>query len=263
MRQTWDKNTSHNYEENANDTKIEWNDQKYNNPNYKLGFENYMGAVGSIMMTIEDENDNGIVDADETTRVEDDGTKQVGDARIYGIDIQTSTIITNKDKLDFSLSYIRKYFKHLLFDYEPQTNWMGVPDVDYSGKDMALAPHWTINGTYSHNFTLWNGGILTARFEARYQSKYTVNWAAKSINWSTDSETGEYIVTIADTTATRFQEAYHIENVSLVYSHPKGNWSLTGYVNNLSNYAVKRSMMMNTMMIGSPRTYGGVLSVRF
>ena len=41
----------------------------------------------------------------------------------------------------------------------------------------------------------------------------------------------------------------------------------SGYVNNIENYAVKTSFMSGagggTLMIGDPRTYGGVLSIKF
>lgn len=329
MRQTWDKNNAHNYEEPGKadaEYTYESSLQEYKDPTYKLGFEydigtdsmvysnwstsyrtqgmsfsesgemfppeeltaytigsknrfwgnklqlnlsaydyeykNYSGAVGSIMMTIRDDNGNGHLDEGEDTLIEDDGTKQIGDARIYGLDLQSNMIITNHDKLDFSVSYIKKKFTHLVFDFTDITNEIGVPDVDYSGKEMALAPHWTLNATYNHNFTLKNGGVITSRFEARYQSKYSINWQALTASWE-ENDDGTYDVTIEDTSAIRFQEPYHIENVSLIYANPDGKWTLTGYVKNIANYAVKRSMMMTSMMIGDPRTYGGVLSVRF
>jgi hypothetical protein len=55
----------------------------------------------------------------------------------------------------------------------------------------------------------------------------------------------------------------------MVYSSPDGKWTLSGYVKNLKNYAEKKSYFSmgmgggGSMMIGEPRTYGAVLSVRY
>lgn len=66
----------------------------------------------------------------------------------------------------------------------------------------------------------------------------------------------------------RDQESFVKGDFSATYAHPTGTWNLTGYVKNLTNYAEKTSYIVmgggrGTMMIGSPRTYGGVLSVKF
>lgn len=67
-----------------------------------------------------------------------------------------------------------------------------------------------------------------------------------------------------DTTAVRWQEAYTMENVSLVYTHSDGQWTISAYCNNLENYCVKRFLDgQGNMQVGNPRTYGAVLSVRF
>lgn len=228
---------------------------------YDYEYKNYMGAIGVPIRRPQNDDGTGNL-------VEDEGSKVLGQARIYGADLQTSTIISNMDRLDLSISYTRKYFVEHFNDYSDYTNnVIGVPDLDYAGYDMTLAPHWTASGNYSHNFLLGNGGTVTARIDFRYQSKYCLNWAEFYPSWTQDAE-GIYHVSLNPASPTRFQEAYHTENISLVYSHSDGKWTLTGYVNNLTNYAVKRnfqSMMANNpqLMLGPPRTYGGVLSMKF
>jgi hypothetical protein len=59
------------------------------------------------------------------------------------------------------------------------------------------------------------------------------------------------------------QEAHHLSNISAIYESPDGKWTLTGYIRNLEDYAEKKNFMMDSMMIGPPTTYGGVLSVRY
>jgi iron complex outermembrane receptor protein len=244
---------------------------------YYYDYENYFAVIGP-MQTIVDANNNGMRDFDdandngqwdigelwiENDQVEDLGNLTVGDARIYGIDIQTTMLITDKDKLDLSISYIKKEFTSLVFDYYDITNWMGMPDINYEGKEMPNAPNWTVNANYSHIFSLPNGGTVTPRFEARYSSKYVMNFNAYETGISEDEETGQRTYSIYDTSDVRWQEAYYIADFSIGYAHSDGKWSLTAYVKNLDDYAVKRGMMMGSFQIGPPRTYGAVLSVRY
>ncbi len=175
-----------------------------------------------------------------------------GDYRSRGIDIQTNWVITMNDRLDISYSYGDNVWTDLYYKYV--YDWI-YPDVDLSGVTNVNSPKHTIVLTYNHNFNLPNGGTLSARFDTRYQTEYIISFKKADSPW-------------------RDQEAYHTSGLSLIYANPDGKWTLTGYAKNLENYAVKRSLfgkgedpanqkMVYEMMIGSPRTYGGVLSVKF
>jgi hypothetical protein len=89
----------------------------------------------------------------------------------------------------------------------------------------------------------------------------------QAVGISKDQNTGVISINYTPLSVAATQEPYHISDFTMVYAHSNGKWSLTGYVKNLENYAVKRSIVVmgNTsdMMIGSPRTYGGILSIRF
>jgi iron complex outermembrane receptor protein len=226
-----------------------------------------------------DENSNGIRDFDdvnnngvyesgidmwtENRRTEDKGNLTVGDAVVYGVDIQSTLLITERDKLDISVSYLKQYFTDLIFDYYDITNWLGLPDIDYSDKEMPSAPNWVANVNYSHNFSLPNGGTLTPRLEARYSSEYFLNFKAWDVGFGEDQVTGELVAYQIDTSGIRDQEAYYIADFSMTYASPDGNWTLSAYVKNMADYAVKRFMFFGNINIGPPRTYGAVLSVRF
>jgi iron complex outermembrane receptor protein len=189
----------------------------------------------------------------------DDGSLTNGDLRKYGVDIQTTAIITDNDKLDVSVSYLSSEFTDLVFDFENPL----FEDQDFTGNPETFSPEWTLNVVYSHSFSLPNGGRLTARLDSRYQSSYLVNYVDvyQEINFGPTGPVGEF--NFLSRKAYIEQEAHHISNVSAIYSHPDGKWTLTGYVRNLENYAEKKNFMMDSMMIGPPRTYGAVLSVRY
>ena len=222
------------------------------------------------MMTVVDDNDNGVWDYDpvtgegETTMWFDSGSMQQGDAHFVGFDIQASAIITDKDRLDLSVSYVLKEFVDLVFDWEPITNSLGLPDLDYIGMQMPQAPKWKGTASYNHNFHLGNGGILAFNLEANYTSEYSINWQAYRTSINIDLETGDYNARIVSKADVRWQEAYYIGDASLVYTSPDGKWSSSGYVKNFQNYAVKRFMDgMGNMFLNNPRTYGAVLTVSY
>ncbi len=198
---------------------------------------------------------------------QDENAKTTGDANVYGVDLQTSTMVTDRFRADLSVSYLRKYFSKLFFDFLTITNELGVPDLDYSGKDMTFAPKWTVNLTLNYDIPLWNGGTLSPRFDSRYQSSFKMYFLDTITGVQRDQVTNQIVITQTDVSKAATQEPYHISNFTLVYIHPNHLWSLTGYVKNIEDYAVKRSIMVqgqtSDMMIGPPRTYGAVLSVKF
>jgi iron complex outermembrane receptor protein len=246
--------------------------------------DNYTGPGAHVGLDYVDNNHNGKFDINIDTVLDGIGTgvpgpgsdgvtgdpssKVVGDAKVYGLDVQTSTMVTQNLKVDLSVSYLRKYFTNLFFPFLQITNDLGIPDLDYSGKDMTFAPHWTVTASLSHNIPLPNGGTLTPRLDSRYQTSYKMYFLDTALNISKD-RTAPFDLHIIPTDLRKFalQEPYHISDFTLVYAHPNGKWTLTGYAKNLENYAVKRSIVvmgnMSDMMIGSPRTIGGILSVKF
>lgn len=165
------------------------------------------------------------------------------DGFLFGTDIQASAIITSKDILNLSASYIKSEWDDLYFDH------YYLEDVSYHGVSMANTPDWTVSATYSRNFSLANGGFLKSSITSKYQTSYKLTWKKDDLPYS-------------------YQEAHHMEDFSLAYTNPEGKWTLSGYVNNIFNYAEKKFYMSRgtgggSMTIGDPRTYGGVLSVKF
>jgi iron complex outermembrane receptor protein len=194
---------------------------------------------------------------DETQTTMDDYGRTVGDLDVYGAEIQTTTLITDVDVVKLNVSYLNSEFKDLYFDYMDITNSLGIPDVDYSGCKKTNSPEWTIDLSYNHLFNLANGGTLTANFDTRYQTEYFLVW--KEIEVSLDENYNAILTPIKDM---RTQEAYHLSNASLTYAEPEGRWTLTGYVKNIEDYAVKESWISGQMQVGSPRTYGVIFSVK-
>jgi iron complex outermembrane receptor protein len=236
---------------------------------YYYDYENFF-ANGDSVRTIEDDNENGVWDEGENDNVDDMGQQTVGDAEIYGLDLSTTTVITANDKLDFSVSYISKTFKDITFDYEEITNSFGLDDLSYNDKEMTNAPEWTATIGYSHNFYLSSGASISAGIDYKFSSSYLLTWQELQPNLIEDQDedgnTTGYHYEYESSSEYRKQDAYRIGNISVVYTSPDGKWSLSGYVKNIENTAVKRSLMGQNgddLRLNSPRTSGLIFSVNF
>jgi outer membrane receptor protein involved in Fe transport len=64
-----------------------------------------------------------------------------------------------------------------------------------------------------------------------------------------------------------YQEPYALWDASATFNHSSGKWSLSAYVKNIENYAVKRSYHGMTgnreLRLGDPRTYAASVSIKF
>jgi hypothetical protein len=195
--------------------------------------------------------------------------KTTGDMKVYGFDISTTTLVTQEFKVDLSVSYLKKYFTSLVFAIDPVTQQLwNMSAIDYSGSDATFSPRWTVNAAFTYTFLLGNGGMITPTFDTRYQTSYKMYFLDQILQTDRDRVNDVIIPVVVDVSTAGIQEAYHLSNFSMVYSNPSGKWTLTGYVKNLENYAVKRSIFsagpsLGELTIGPPRTYGAILSVRF
>jgi iron complex outermembrane receptor protein len=191
--------------------------------------------------------------SDPVTGERDLGGLTQGDMLMYGVDLQADMILSPNDRLDLSISWEKAEFEKMVFDFINEE----LEDLVYTGKRLTFTPEWTVNLAYEHNFDLPNGGNLAARIDSRYQSDMLINFMETA---SRNTPTGPVEVDLAGYNE---QEAYTQTNCSLTYAHPDGKWSLSAYVKNLEDYAVKKNLMFAQLMIGPPRTYGAVISVRF
>jgi iron complex outermembrane recepter protein len=195
----------------------------------------------------------------------DPNSSQTGNGRMIGADVQTNLILSADDMLNLSVSYLKSEWTDLTFDYYydylitgvsgppgsgyTRANIVPADTVSYNGKPMTMSPPWTISGSYSHNFNLPNGSYIKAQIDERYKTGYRMSWKDSDYPYN-------------------YQEACHITNLSAAYTNADGKWTLSAYVRNLENYAEKRAYMTpgggaGITTLGSPRTYGGVLSVKF
>ena len=228
---------------------------------YYYDYKNYRAGGNDVMAWLWDLDDDLYADQSNPQEVwREPYANGTGNGQMIGFDASTSWIITQKDRLNMSISYIQSEWSDLRMVYyypytlvyveDPTPHLETVPQLgaDYTGKHMMSTPPWNINLTYDHSFYLWNGGTIRAALATKYKTAFHLSWRDSDYPMN-------------------YQENYHMEDVNLVYNPPDGKWSFSVYMKNIFNYAEKR-MIMNAggaklLSIGNPRTYGAVLSVEF
>jgi len=123
--------------------------------------------------------------------------------------------------------------------------------INCSGLPLLQAPDWVTNLELQQTILLGAAGELVGDVNTQYQS---------------DRETG-----LSYVPATRVG-SYWYTNLDLTYNPPGGRWSLTGYVNNISNVAVPEAVAPSSnyptiptiaAVLKPPRTYGVRGAVHF
>ena len=123
--------------------------------------------------------------------------------------------------------------------------------LNVTGNDLPHAPNVSLTGIYEHDFHLPNGGRLTPRLSAQYQSAQWLSW----FNLGAPDQ----------------QKAYVRGDLSLRYSEPGDRWYVNVYVQNVSDDRIKTSAgssLVNGDLVYisqylPPRTYGVQLGFWF
>jgi iron complex outermembrane receptor protein len=185
-----------------------------------------------------------------------------GKTKVAGFESELAYQQTN-DRANLVLSYIPK--KELGTEKYAASNDFYVPETcppestisnncrDISGNDLPHAPNVSLTAIYEHDFTLGNGGRLTPRVSAQYQSAQWLTW----FNFGDGDK----------------QKAYTRGDLSLRYTEPGDKWYVNAYVQNVTDGHVKSSAASSALLASgtvaytaqylAPRTYGVQLGFWF
>ncbi|WP_426702387.1 TonB-dependent receptor [Rhodanobacter sp. Col0626] len=183
-----------------------------------------------------------------------------GTTKVMGIESELA-LQSQNDRLNLVFSAIPK--KELgTLQYAGSNDYQGLPAcapssgiancVDISGNDLPHAPTTSLTAIYEHDFHLANGGRLTPRVSAQYQSS----------QWLSTFNLGD-----GDK-----QKAYARGDLSLRYTEPQDRWWVSGYVQNVTDGKVRTSAdrfalpdggFVYTSQYLPPRTYGVNLGIWF
>jgi iron complex outermembrane recepter protein len=191
----------------------------------------------------------------------DPGGSTFGAGKWYGADIQSTYLIGGNDQVNMNLSYLHSEWTDLVFRYTGAylstagfmqapvaSNIIPATPKNLNGTPMTFSPAWTVSLSYTHKFNFESGASIDARLDTKYKSAYEMTWRHEK----------DYPY--------NFQEAFINGDFTAIYFSADGKWNISGYVKNVRDYAEKRSWFgepANELRIGPPRTFGGVITVKF
>ncbi|EIZ77616.1 TonB-dependent receptor plug [Novosphingobium sp. Rr 2-17] len=180
-------------------------------------------------------------------------TENAGKANIYGVEAELLWQPSTNDRLSLDAQYLHSRYSDFVYK---QTTATSAPNtacpttqvageaavlVDCSGRPVSLSPEWTLNASYMHTFDFADGSALDALVGTQIQSSY---WVGE-----------EYL-------AGEYQKSSMVSNASLTWRSADRRFSLSGFVDNIENEAVKSGSFVQPVLgstfvvLRAPRTYG-------
>lgn len=186
------------------------------------------------------------------------GTRNVGNATMQGVEIESAWLVTAATLLRLGVQYLDATYDD--FDYvvpgpgaPPITGCAVSPDgvnwaVDCSGKRAPYAPEWTANLGAEHTFQLGGNARIVASARVRYQSE---------------------ILTGLDFTPLQYQDDYVSLSASVTWTSGDDRYYVAAFGNNLTDESVVANSFQppfGSFVVGTlrpPRTYGLRMGARF
>jgi iron complex outermembrane recepter protein len=151
-----------------------------------------------------------------------------GSTKVMGFESELNARLTDNDRVQIAMSILTKKKLGTLL-YAGSNDYQGLPAcppasgigncLDVSGNELAHAPDAQFNVIYEHDFDLGNGGRLTPRISAHYETE----------SWLSPFNLGD-----GDK-----QDSYGRGDFNLRYEAPQSKWWMDLYVDNISDGKVR------------------------
>ena len=185
------------------------------------------------------------------------GTRNVGNATMNGVEVETDWLMTAATRLRVGAQYLDAtydQFRYVTPPGAPPLSGCAVSpvttgfQVDCSGKRAPYAPEWTFNVGAEHTFWLGDGAQVVAGGRVHYQSE---------------------TLTGVDFTPLEYQDGYVSLSASVTYTTSDDKYYVTAFGNNLTDETVVANSFQppfGFFVVGTlrpPRLYGLRLGARF
>lgn len=185
-------------------------------------------------------------------------TLNAGKSRVWGIETDTSFLLTANDELSLTVNYLDAKLKDFataqpgllgsINDSDPATP--GIQPFNLAGNRPVQAPKWTLSAGYNHTFDLEDGATIVAGAFSRYKSTH--------------------YLTVFNRAADR-QKGFIQTDLSLEYNAASEAFTVQAYVRNLenkqpltfANFTPVNGAAIYNYVFGQPRTYGVQATYRF
>ena len=173
-----------------------------------------------------------------------------GGAKYKGFDADLQFLLTAADTIRANFSEVSGRYGAFSLAAPAGFTLVGVPNL--TGTPIPAVPQWTGMASFAHTLQVWNGS-LNGEVYATFRGPINL------ISPANDPVYGRVNVR---------GHAFSTVNLSLKYQPSRGPWTLTGYVNNLSDgaHAVHATYSTTTHLttgwLSDPRTVGVIFSAR-
>lgn len=188
-------------------------------------------------------------------------TENVGKSRIRGFEVEAVARVASGTTLNATIQYLDAKYQNFLYS-TPAANGppiTGCPApfdpasgafvVNCSGRRVINAPEWTINAGIEQAFDFADGARLVLNVDGRYQSSAYTGFEQLS---------------------PMFQKSYATLDLQAQYTLPGGKISITGYMNNVTDYAAVGfsspqpfGPSLVALSLRPPRSYGMRVGYKF
>ncbi|MGC3980612.1 MAG: TonB-dependent receptor [Steroidobacteraceae bacterium] len=201
-------------------------------------------------------------------------TGNAGTVRNYGGELESSYLLSDNDKLDLNISYM-----HARFGAVPVSE-QAAPGVktwaaSLRGLSLPHSPTWQIMPKYAHSFIFGSGASLVASADAQFSTKQIINTPASCQQIPGFYPAGSCTaaaLTVPDYARSYWeQKSFAKFNLSFAYNGASNNWTLTAYINNLTDKTTFTDLFAPNAFTGTgqttfapdePRAYGVILSAK-
>jgi iron complex outermembrane receptor protein len=167
-----------------------------------------------------------------------------GKSRVYGNELSVKYQLAPADLVTASINYLRAYFTSYIAPAYLSANGV-VPAQDFAGGVLPSAPLFSANLSYTHTFTLSDGGHVAAGLYTHLTDGYWTYFAESP---------GTY------------QPHYTTTTADLTWTSSTGRWSVSAFGKNLENKNIETFGQLTTayteVHLNAPRTYGASVTAK-
>lgn len=176
-------------------------------------------------------------------------TFNLGKTRIYGLEGAAQLKVGAHGLFEISGTYLNaRYmndpannFPATTLALNPVVTLLVEPGADLRGKTLAFSPEWSGTVAYTHTFGLGEHGSLRARVESDLQTGFYAQYRLANA---------------------AYQPGYSKTSLTLTWTDASARYSVSGYVRNIENRAILRTVSATALTTSTPLYFGYIEAPR-
>ena len=160
-------------------------------------------------------------------------------AKAYGLEAELTANVTRLDRLTLAATYQHTRFKDLLTVNNGIYNNVPENIENLKGNELPHAPHFSMTGTYEHDFELANGGRITPRGTVHYETRSWLSYfnGDQIGGYAPADQAGKGLLG----TSYDQQKAYAKIDLGLTYAAPGDKYEIEAFSLNVNDKRIRTS----------------------